>query len=49
MGAPKPKLVQIPSELLVKVVPERAARGGDNFQFPNIFDNSLARQDLGFR
>jgi nucleoside-diphosphate-sugar epimerase len=49
LGAPPPTLVHIPTDTLVKVVPERAASVADNFQFNNIFDNSAARDDLGFR
>ncbi len=48
-GAPPPDLVHIPTDLLVKVDPERAFWCKVNFQFNNIFDNTRARSDLGFR
>lgn len=49
LGAPNPRLVHIPSELLARVAPDRARILVENFQFDNIFDNSAARADLGFR
>jgi len=49
LGAPPPRLVHIPSELLARVAPERAAWCEINFKYCNIFDNSAARTDLGFR
>jgi nucleoside-diphosphate-sugar epimerase len=49
IGAPPPTLVHIPTDLLGKVAPQRAAIDVENFQFNNIFDNSAARADLGFR
>jgi nucleoside-diphosphate-sugar epimerase len=49
MGAPAPKLIHIPTDLLVQALPNRAAVLRDNLQFSNIFDNSAARNDLGFR
>jgi nucleoside-diphosphate-sugar epimerase len=49
LGAPPPTFVHIPTDMLVKLVPERAASVADNFQFNNIFDNSAAHTDLGFR
>ena len=49
MGAPKPELIHIPTDLLVKATPEHAFLARDNFQFNNIFDTSAARNDLGFR
>jgi nucleoside-diphosphate-sugar epimerase len=49
LGAPQPTFVHIPTDVLVKLVPERAASVADNFQFNNIFDNTAARTDLGFR
>ena len=48
IGAPPPNLVHIPTDLLGKVAPKRAAIDVENFQFNNIFDNSAARADLGF-
>ena len=49
MGAPKPNLVHIPTDLLGAVAPKRAAIAVENFQFNNIFDNTAAHTDLNFR
>ncbi len=49
MGAPTPNLVHIPTDLLAKVAPKRAGICAVNFQFNNVFDNSRAHSDLGFR
>jgi len=49
LGAPSPKFVHIPTDMLVKIAPERAVSVADNFQFNNIFDNTAAHRDLGFR
>lgn len=49
IGAPKPTLVHIPTDLLGQVAPKQAAIAVENFQFNNIFDNTAARTDLGFR
>ena len=49
MGAPKPTLVHIPSDLLGRVAPRHAGVVVDNFQFSNIFDTTAARTDLNFR
>ena len=49
MGTPSPTLVHIPTDLLAKVAPKRAWICAENFQFNNIFDNSAAKTDLGFR
>jgi nucleoside-diphosphate-sugar epimerase len=48
IGAPSPRFVHIPTEQLLRVVPQRAASVADNFQFNNVFDNGAARADLGF-
>ncbi len=49
LDAPEPQLVHIPTDFLVQIAPERAGICGDNFQFNNIFDNSSAHADFGFR
>ena len=49
IGAPAPRLVHIPSELLVKLAPKRGKAALENFQFSNIFDNGAAARDLGYR
>ena len=41
--------MHIPSDLLVRLAPKAAAWCAVNFQYNNIFDNSAARRDLGFR
>jgi len=48
MGAPKPALVHIPADILVRVSPGHTMATFLNFQYSNIFDNSAARADLGF-
>jgi nucleoside-diphosphate-sugar epimerase len=48
MGAPEPKIVHIPTEMLGRVAPKRAVTLVTNFQFSNIFDTTAARSDLGF-
>lgn len=49
LGAPAPTFVHIPTDMLVKIAPQRAVSVADNFQFNNIFDNRAAHDDLGFR
>jgi len=49
IGAPPPTLVHIPTDALVELAGERAELVRDNFQYHDIFDNSAARDDLGFR
>jgi nucleoside-diphosphate-sugar epimerase len=49
IGAPPPRLVHIPSDALAVLAPERSRLAVENLQFPAIFDNSLARAELGFR
>jgi nucleoside-diphosphate-sugar epimerase len=49
MDAPNPDLVHIPTDLLGKVLPERATWCVKNFQYNNIFDNTAAHTDLDFR
>lgn len=49
LGGPPPTLIHIPTDLLVRWAPEQAGACGVNFQFNNIYDNSAARTDLGFR
>ena len=48
LGAPEPKLVHIPAEILNRLAPERSAITYYNFQYSNVYDNSAAKQDLGF-
>jgi nucleoside-diphosphate-sugar epimerase len=49
MGAPAPDFVYIPTELLGKLAPKEAEWCIENFRYNNIFDNSKAKRDLGFR
>ncbi|MFZ4508717.1 MAG: NAD-dependent epimerase/dehydratase family protein [Fimbriimonas sp.] len=48
MGAPDPTIVHIPTDVLTKWEPDRTGVVKNNFQYCNIFDNSLARAELGF-
>jgi nucleoside-diphosphate-sugar epimerase len=49
MGAPPPKLVHIPTDLLYRLAPQRAEISYGNFQYSNVYDNSAAKSDLNFR
>jgi len=49
LGAPKPTLVHIPTNVLEAVAPERARLAVLDLQYTNIFDTTAARRDLGFR
>jgi nucleoside-diphosphate-sugar epimerase len=49
MGAPKPELIHIPTDVLAAMAPKHSVLALENFQFNNIFDNSAAKRDLGFR
>lgn len=49
IGAPEPRFVHIPIELLMKITPERARLLPENFGENSIYDNSAAKQDLEFR
>ena len=48
MGAPRPELVHIPTDLLHRAT-ERGWISAVNFQYNNIFDNSAAHADLDFK
>jgi nucleoside-diphosphate-sugar epimerase len=49
LGGPAPELVHIPTDVLSRSLPNRAFLLRTNLQFSNIFDNSAAKKDLGFR
>jgi nucleoside-diphosphate-sugar epimerase len=49
MEAPEPDFAYIPTDLLAKLAPEEAEWCLENFRHDNIFDNSKAKRDLGFR
>ena len=48
LGAPSPTLIHIPTDVLDRFVPEQASITTYNFQHSNIYDNSKAKNDLGF-
>ena len=48
-GAPPPDICHIPSDALRRIAPEAGRLAWENFRFHNIFDNSAAHRDLGFR
>jgi nucleoside-diphosphate-sugar epimerase len=48
IGAPPPRLVPIPTDLLAKSA-DRAWITAINFRYHNLIDNSAAERDLGFR
>jgi len=49
IGAPPPEFVCIPTDALVRLAPREAFLSAVNFSYNNLFDNSAARADLGFR
>ena len=49
LEAPEPQFVYIPTEVLGQLAPQEAEWCVENFQYNNIFDNSKAKRDLGFR
>lgn len=48
IGAPEPRLVHIPTDLL-QTIDKRAFISAINFQYNNCFDGSAAKADLGYR
>lgn len=48
MGAPEIEFVGIPAGLLARITQGEANWSDWNFQYNNIFDNSLARAELGY-
>jgi nucleoside-diphosphate-sugar epimerase len=48
LGAPEPRLVHVPTDLLARLDPRGATWCRENFQYDNIFDNAAARSDLDF-
>ncbi|MEQ8672733.1 MAG: NAD-dependent epimerase/dehydratase family protein [Aggregatilineales bacterium] len=48
IGAPEPTLVHIPTDLLARIVPDIAELAVLNFSHNNIFDNSAAKNELGY-
>ncbi len=49
IGAKAPQFVYIPTDVLVRMAPKEAAWCEMNFSYNNLFDNTAAREDLGFR
>src|SRR5581483_8579651 len=49
MGAPEPDFVYIPTDLLANLAPKQAEWCLENFRHHNLFDNTKAKRDLGFR
>jgi nucleoside-diphosphate-sugar epimerase len=49
MGAPPIDFVFITTDLLYRMIPDVADWCRENFMFNNIFDNTAAKEDLGFR
>ena len=49
IGAKAPEFVYIPTDALVRMAPQEAYLTEVNFSYNNLFDNTAAREDLGFR
>ena len=49
IGAKPPEFVYIPTDALVRLAPREAMLTEVNFSFNNLFDNSAAREALGFQ
>lgn len=49
MGYPAPRFVYIPTDALVRMIPEQAMLCEVNFTYNNLYDNTAAHEDLGFR
>jgi len=49
LGVPEPDFVYIPTELLGRLAPKEAEWCVENFRHNNLFDNSKAKRDLGYR
>ncbi|MBT4139752.1 MAG: NAD-dependent epimerase/dehydratase family protein [Candidatus Latescibacteria bacterium] len=49
IGAKPPKFVHIPTDVLVQMAPQEASRCDVNFSHNNLYDNTAAREDLGFQ
>ena len=48
IGAPSPQFVCIPTHVLMQMAPDEARRVEQNFSHNNLYDNTAAREDLGF-
>ncbi len=49
IGAKAPEFVYIPTDVLVRMAPREAMLTEVNFSYNNLFDNTAAREDLGFQ
>ena len=49
LGAPKPNLIHIPTDLLARAIPKRSYISQINFSYHNIYDTTAARRDLNFK
>jgi nucleoside-diphosphate-sugar epimerase len=49
LGAPPPRIVHLPTDVLARILPGRSKIIVENFRFHNLFDTANARRDLGFR
>ncbi len=49
IGAPAPRFVYIPSDLLHRLLPDKAEVIATDFNGHRLYDNTAARRDLGFR
>lgn len=47
-GKPCPPLVHVPTDVLLRILPERASWCGMNFQHSSIYSNDAAKRDLAF-
>jgi len=48
LDAPEPELVQIPTDVLVEIAPDRTEFLVDHGRYSTTFDTSKARRDLGY-
>ena len=48
-GWPAPTFIHLPTDLLFAAWPERGRISAENFSFNNVFDNTAAERDLGYR
>jgi nucleoside-diphosphate-sugar epimerase len=48
-GGPPPAIVHIPTDVLVRAVPDAGRRCAESYQHAKIYETAAARRDLGFR
>jgi nucleoside-diphosphate-sugar epimerase len=48
LDAPEPDLVHVPTDALMRAVPDRTGMLRDHFRYSTVFDNAKTRRDLGF-